>query len=143
MAEKEIVINLVRIIRNNDSGATHSVAKGYAVTRCGIWYDINGYHKKKYTSHLHVPGTEPTCKSCRKIMGIAGWSWTVPKVKEPMQIYEFGDENSMVEPVWIRTNRKIELTATAKAGDRRYLKKIPAREAKFIDRKSGIDLIIT
>jgi hypothetical protein len=141
----DLIIETVKIVWNRNSGVTHAVNKGFAVSMCGIWYMSHGFQKKPYTSHLHVPGTEPTCKSCRKIMGLPDWSWTAPKVKEvqeeTMQIYEFGDHNAMEEPVWIRTNRKIKLTTVAKA-DGKYLKKISAKEAKFIDKNSGIDLII-
>jgi len=66
----KIVVETVKMVWNNDSEVTHAIAKDYAVTRCGLWYNIDGYHKKKYSEHLHVPGTEPTCKSCRIILGL-------------------------------------------------------------------------
>jgi len=64
----KVVIETVKLIWNNNSEITHAIAEGYAVTRCGIWYNMQ--YQEKYSVHYHVPGTEPTCKSCRKAIGL-------------------------------------------------------------------------
>ena len=55
-----------------------------------------------------------------------------------MPIYEFGKHDSPDEPTWIKTDRKIRLTASAKR-EGKYLKEISFN----FKAPAGIDLVIT
>lgn len=130
---------MFKTIKNNKTGVIHAADSTFPTvgTPFSLCNCIGPYFKdfgvRKYVSES-MRDSMVTCKACLRLLGL------LPKqVSKGLDIpvYELGKRGGADEVVWIKTDRKIRLTAAAKRKGK-YIRKVDVR-----DNAPGIDLVIT
>ena len=132
---------MYKIIINNDTDIIHVVDPFYADT--GHLITLCGNFGTSFRSFIVTdkPTKEAvlesvTCKNC--LRSLEAYTLQRKRIKRTMKLYEFGKHDSQDEPTWIKTDRMVRLTTSARR-EGKYLKEI-SFNFKAV---AGIDLVIT